>query len=78
MDNIVANFGNVGRQQQLAEYDYLLNILEDDPHDFDSDFNLSDVDKYGEWLKNTILENESGPDSFINDNVENFRIKINQ
>ncbi|XP_022953944.1 two-component response regulator ORR26-like isoform X1 [Cucurbita moschata] len=72
LDNIAANFGNEGSQQQSAEYDYLLNFLEDDPHDFDSDLNLSDVDKYSEWLKNTVLENRSGPDSFLGDNTENF------
>ncbi|KAG7032530.1 hypothetical protein SDJN02_06579 [Cucurbita argyrosperma subsp. argyrosperma] len=78
LDNVAANFVNEGSQQQLAEYDYLLNVLEDDPPDFGSDFDLSDVDKYSEWLRNTILENGSGPDSFINDNAENFQVEINQ
>ena len=75
MDNIAANFGNEGSQQQSAEYDYLLNILED-PHDFASDFNMSDVDKYSEWLRNTILKNGNGSDSFINENAENFGVEI--
>ena len=69
MDNIAANFGNEESQQQLAKYDSLLNVLEDDPYDFDSDFSLSDVDKYSEWLRNTLLENGSNPDSLTNDNA---------
>ncbi|XP_022952593.1 putative two-component response regulator-like APRR6 isoform X2 [Cucurbita moschata] len=77
LDNIAANFGNEGIQQQFAEYDYLLNVLEDDPYDFRNDFSLSDVDKYSEWLRNTILEDESGLDSFINDEAENFPVEIN-
>ena len=78
LDNISANFVNEESQQQLAKYDYLLNVLEDDPPDFGSDFDMSDIDKYSEWLRNTVLENRSGPDSFINDNAENFRVEINQ
>ena len=69
LNNVATNFGNEGSQQQLAEYVYLLNVLEDDSPDFGSDFDLSDVDKYNEWLRNTILENGSGLDSFINYNV---------
>ncbi|XP_008467176.1 uncharacterized protein LOC103504590 isoform X3 [Cucumis melo] len=56
--------------QQLAEYAYLLDVLEEDPYNFVSDLNLSDVDKYSEWLRNTVLENRSGPDSFISDNAD--------
>ncbi|XP_022990810.1 two-component response regulator ORR26-like [Cucurbita maxima] len=78
LDNIAANFGNEGSQQQFAEYDYLLNVLEDDPYDLRNDFSLSDVDKYSEWLRNTVLENGSSLDSLINDNLENFPVKINQ
>ncbi|XP_022971808.1 putative two-component response regulator-like APRR6 [Cucurbita maxima] len=78
LDNIAANFGNEGSQQQSAEFDYLLNFLEDDPHEFDSDLNLSDVDKYSEWLKNTVLENRSGPDSFLGDSAENFSTENTQ
>lgn len=61
--------------QQLAEYAYLLDVLEDDPYDFVGDLNLSDVDKYSEWLRNTVLENRNGPDSFITDNAENFPVE---
>ncbi|XP_011655478.1 uncharacterized protein LOC101203501 isoform X3 [Cucumis sativus] len=56
--------------QQLADYAYLLDVLEEDPYNFVSDLNLSDVDKYSEWLRNTVLENRSGPDSFISDNAD--------
>ncbi|XP_038875543.1 uncharacterized protein LOC120067959 isoform X2 [Benincasa hispida] len=61
--------------QLLAEYAHLLDVLEDDPYNFVSDLNLSDVDKYSEWLRNTVLGNRSGPDSFIGDNAENFPVE---
>lgn len=86
--NVAANFieerqelpeasGN-GGNQSLAEYDYLLNVLEDDPYNFVSDLNLSDVDKYSEWLRNNVLENRSGSDSFIDDYAESFPVGITQ
>ncbi|XP_023538685.1 two-component response regulator ORR26-like isoform X2 [Cucurbita pepo subsp. pepo] len=78
LDNIAANFGNEGSQQQFAECDYILNVLEDNPYDLRNDFSLSDVDKYSEWLRNTVLEDESGLDKFINDDAEIFPVEINQ
>ncbi|XP_022152277.1 putative two-component response regulator-like APRR6 isoform X2 [Momordica charantia] len=67
-------FGNEG-SQPLTEYaDMILNVLEDDPYNLGSDLSLSDVDKYCEWLRSTVLEDGSSPNNFICDNAEKVPI----
>jgi len=53
--------------QPLIEYADMLKVLEDDPEElyaFGSEPNPGDVDRYCEWLRETLCENVTFPEQF--------------
>lgn len=60
---------SLNQNQPLIEYDNLLKELEQDPEDlefyaFGSEPNPDDVDRYCEWLRETLGENVTNPEQF--------------